>query len=351
MTNGRRSSAPTRNEVAPRTEGTSHVRGVDLSWTSEGEGPLTFWVHGMTNDRWALENAGLYDWSPIVSSGRRLLRYDARGHGRSQGYPVPADFQWTGFAADLIALADQMSPDQPVDAIGSSTGTATLIIAALAEPERFRRLVLTAPPTAWETRAQQTLLYEQGAQLAEHDGGAAFEQLASSQPRNGLFRDLPNYPPHLCCSDALLPSVLRGGAMSNLPDQGDISALHLPTLILSWQHDTIHPVSTGERLTELIAGSELQVAGSVADLRTWGPRSGIPHHPMKSHCSTQRLRHHRHGLQQHRRSEDHSPVQIAQHQVRTQWHREEHYRPCARAQRRGRRCPPRPPSIQVPTGQ
>lgn len=102
----------------------------------------------MTNDRWALENAGLYDWSPLVSTGRRLLRYDARGHGRSNGRAVPEDYRWTSFAADLLALLDQISPDRPVEALGSSTGTATLIIAALSAPARFSKLVPTAPPTA-----------------------------------------------------------------------------------------------------------------------------------------------------------------------------------------------------------
>ncbi len=53
-----RISTPTANQVAPRTEGTMPVRGVDLSWTAEGEGALTVWGRGMTNDRWALENAG-----------------------------------------------------------------------------------------------------------------------------------------------------------------------------------------------------------------------------------------------------------------------------------------------------
>lgn len=128
---------------------------------------------------------------------------------------------------------------------GTSTGTATLIVAALAAPEPFRRLALTAPPPAWGTRTQQASLYELGAQLAEHDGGVAFENRASSQPREGLLPDLPHYPPQLCCSDALPPSVPRGGAMNDLPDPDDITALHLPTLILSWQHDAIHPVSTG----------------------------------------------------------------------------------------------------------
>lgn len=268
-----RTSTPTTNQVAPRAEGTTKVRGVDLSWTTEGDGALTVWVHGMTNDRWALENTGLYDWSPVVSAGNRLVRYDARGHGQSQGRPVPQDYRWTNLADDLLAFLDHVSPGQPVQAMGSSSGTATLIFAALRAPQRFSKIILTAPPTAWETRTGQNDIYEQGAQLAEHDGGAAFVQLTTTQPRTGLFQHLPDYPPHLCCSDALLPSVLRGGAVNDLPDPTHIASITIPTLILSWQDDTIHPVSTGERLADLITGAEFHVADSVDELRTWGQRA------------------------------------------------------------------------------
>lgn len=134
-----RTSTPTANQVAPRAEGTTHVRGVDLSWTTEGDAALTVWVHGMTNDRWALENAGLYDWSPVVSAGNRLVRYDPRGHGQSQGRPAPQDYRWTNLADDLLALLDHVSPGQPVQAMGSSSGTATLIFAALRAPSGSAR--------------------------------------------------------------------------------------------------------------------------------------------------------------------------------------------------------------------
>ena len=270
---GSRSTAPTPNAVAARTDGSASVRGVELAWTSEGEGPLTLWAHGMTNDRWALEDAGLYDWSPVVASGRRLLRYDARGHGASQGRPAPEDYEWSSYAQDLLALLDVLSPDAPVAVMGASMGTASIITAALRAPERFTAVVLAATPTAWETRQAQVALYEQGAAIAEHDGGAAFEKITSSQPKQGLFRDLPDYPPRLAVADELLPSVLRGGARSNLPPAPSLRGLDVPCLVLSYTDDPTHPVSSGERVADLVPGAELHVAGSVEGLRTWGDRA------------------------------------------------------------------------------
>ncbi|MET4783306.1 alpha/beta hydrolase [Glaciihabitans sp. UYNi722] len=250
--------------------GRTKVRDIEMAWTSEGEGPLTLWAHGMTNDRWALERAGLYDWTPVVESGRRLVRFDWRSHGESTGHPVPAESEWTNLADDLLAFIDELSPDAPVAVMGSSMGTASTLIAASRAPERFTKLVLSAPPTAWETRPAQAGIYAQAADLAETAGAAAFEKMTSELPRKGLFLDLPNYPPTLRVSNELLPTVLRGGAASNLPDRDVIASINVPALILSWADDTGHPISTGEELSRILPHNEFHVAQTVTELRTWG---------------------------------------------------------------------------------
>jgi len=268
-----RTSAPATNQVAERADGSTTVRGVELAWTTEGDGPLTVVAHGMSNDRWSLEDAGVVDWSPLVSAGQRVVRIDARGHGRSTGRAVADDYRWPHLADDLLALLAVLSPDRPVRAVGASMGTATLLYAALRAPERFERLVLTCPPTAWSTRAPQAALYRQGAEMAEQLGAEAFERAVAGQPAQGLFADLPDFPPGLRVSDALLPSVLRGAADSDLPDDATLRTLRLPVLVLSWYDDPGHPVETGERLAELIDGAELGTAATVAELHAWGGRA------------------------------------------------------------------------------
>jgi 3-oxoadipate enol-lactonase len=261
---------PTPNAAAPRIEGTTAVPGAQLAWTSEGAGPLVVWVHGMTNDRWALENAGLYDWSPVVRSGHRLLRYDVRGHGRSTGTADPSEYRWDALAGDLLALIDALSPDEPIVAMGSSSGSATILLAALRAPQRFSKLVITAPPTAWETREGQADIYRQAAELARTNGAVAFEKLVSGQPKKGLFRDLPDYPPRLKVTDALLPAVLEGGASNDLPERPAFTGLDLPTLVLSWEDDPVHPVSVGRELAALLPNAEFHAADTVEGLRQWG---------------------------------------------------------------------------------
>jgi 3-oxoadipate enol-lactonase len=257
-------------ESVSGVEQSSRIRGSDIAWSSFGDGPVALYAHGLTQSRAAEDAAGLFDWSPVSAAGRRLVRYDARGHGRSSGTATPTDYQWSNLALDLLTLADELSPDAPVAGIGSSMGTGTLLHAAVRSPARFDRLVLTAPPTAWATRAGQGDLYRGGADLVEQRGLAAMTALTAAAPIPAPFSDLGNFPPPPDVAEALLPSVLRGAAGSDLPDPDAIAALELPVLILAWADDPGHPLSTAERLADLITGSRLEVAETSAQLRQWG---------------------------------------------------------------------------------
>jgi pimeloyl-ACP methyl ester carboxylesterase len=73
--------------------------------------------------------------------------------------------------------------------------------------------------------------------------------------------------------EALLPTVLRGAAASDLPSPDAVAALRQPALILAWDGDPGHPVSTAERLRELIPDSTLEIARTPEALRTWGDRT------------------------------------------------------------------------------
>jgi len=43
----------------------------------------------------------------------------------------------------------------------------------------------------------------------------------------------------------------------------------VPTLLLAWIEDPAHPVSSAERLHDLIPGSRLDLARTHADVRRW----------------------------------------------------------------------------------
>lgn len=95
----------------------------------------------------------------LASQGYSVLRYDTRGHGRSDGTPPPYDFSL--LAADVIALWDALDIEKS-DYIGLSLGGSTGLGLAITYPGRIRRLVASdcrawAPPAfraAWEPRIE-----------------------------------------------------------------------------------------------------------------------------------------------------------------------------------------------------
>ncbi len=227
-------------------------------------------AHGMLSSRADEDAARIFDWAPVAAAGIRLVRYDARGHGRSTGRLEPADWRWTALAEDLLALIDVVSPDAPVDVRGASMGTGTAITAAVKAPERFRRLVLHIPPTAWSTRPAQAAQYVQMADFVERYGLAKFVEGATAFPplailAAGGWPTLPN--PDV--AESLLPTVLRGAATADMPDPRAVAALTQPALLLPWQGDPAHPVSTADQLAGLLPDTTTRLAGSPEDIRAW----------------------------------------------------------------------------------
>lgn len=248
------------------------IRGVDLAVHAQGAGLPFFWGHGLLGSMDQEDVAGVLDWDQI-SAGVRLVRYDARGHGRSEATLDPRDYRWPALAQDLLALADAFGAQQAVFG-GLSMGCATALHAAVQAPDRVEGLVLAAPPTAWETRSRQARVYRLLAALVAKVGLGPFRAvLALAGLRAG--------PAHLAALQRSMAvalrraerratvAALRGAAASDLPEPDELGAIEAPALILAWRSDPTHPLSTAERLADLLPRAELRVARSLADLGSW----------------------------------------------------------------------------------
>jgi len=157
-------------------------------------------------------------------------------------------------------------------------GCGTALHAAHALPERVRGLLLVAPPTAWEKRPRQARIYSIASALVGAIGlgpirwigslssGAGGDSIAARVQRV-LVRHLAR------ADERAVAAALAGAAHSDLPPAEDLAHIDVPTLILAWRGDPIHPVSTAERLAENMPGAELVVARSLAEIRDWPQRA------------------------------------------------------------------------------
>ncbi|MFI9554680.1 alpha/beta fold hydrolase [Nonomuraea endophytica] len=245
--------------------------GAELAYTVSGRegGPIAVHAHGAMSSRAGEERHGLFVWEPVAEVAR-VVRYDARGHGKSTGRAVPDDYVFTNLADDLLAVIDHVGAG-PVTGMGASMGTGTVLHAALKRPEAFERLVLIIPPTAWETRKAVAAFYREAAEALETKGPKGFAELMAGDEPPAIFAQGPAYPLPDVSWD-LLPSVMRGLAASDLPAPAELPALTHPALILAWETDDGHPLSTAEALADLLPAATLHVSATVADIRTWSAR-------------------------------------------------------------------------------
>ncbi|MFD7258823.1 alpha/beta fold hydrolase [Streptomyces sp. NPDC059874] len=235
-----------------------------------GHGPLAVYAHGGFASQATEEQMGLFEWAPVLDAGRRLVRYDARAHGRSTGAPVVTDYTYASLADDLLALLDHLRATEPIDGMGASMGCGTVLHAALRAPDRFSRLVLLIPPTAWGTRKAYARANRSAADTVEREGVDAWQDAKNSRPRPAVIADVPEIPPTL--QERVLPSVLRGLALADLPPPDRIATLRQPALILAWADDPGHPQATAQTLAHCLPDAQLHVARTRAEVGTWGIR-------------------------------------------------------------------------------
>jgi 3-oxoadipate enol-lactonase len=248
------------------------IRGVELDHDLTGSGATTLvWGHGLSSSRADEDRTGTLDWSTL--GGGAVLRYDARGHGRSGYTPDPRSYSWAELAQDQLALASALGVGRYI-AGGASMGCGTALHAAVAAPGRVAGLLLTIPPTAWETRRERVEVWEAVARVVERSGTDGFVATMAAMPEpDPLAGDAERRAAREASARAWDPvrlaGVFRGAGHADLPTREQVRTITVPTLILAWSGDPGHPLSTAEALAELIDGSRLVVARTRAELDAW----------------------------------------------------------------------------------
>lgn len=248
---------------------------VELAVRRGGKGIPFVWGHSLMGSMRVEDQAALWDWEDIEQY-TEVVRYDARGHGNSDGSYDPEDYRWDKMAADMLAVADSAAAASGASRFllgGISMGAATALEAALQQPDRVAGLVLVLPPTAWETRPRQSMIYKRMAWVSGLFGAAPYRLLdllpipmredgrnqLAMHTMKGLARANPLH----------VQAALGGAARSDMADREDLEALRVPTLILAWEDDMAHPVSTATELGERLPDVREVVVCHPGDITSW----------------------------------------------------------------------------------
>lgn len=252
------------------------IRGLDINVQTTGEGPVFVWGHGLSASIQAEDILDWFEWGKFPEYVK-LVRYDARGHGKSQLSKDPGDYHWRNLGEDMLAVADAVGAEKFI-AGGDSMGCATTIYAAVQAPERMKALVLVIPPTAWEIRAAQGKLWNRFALIGRILGGKGMSRMMGGSMDRMLPKWMTENEPEKLKGIAkgieaqkgdAIWSIFKGAALTDLPPREDLKAIgNIPCTILGWVDDPIHPVSSAEELHRLLPKSELFVAQNYEEFKT-----------------------------------------------------------------------------------
>jgi 3-oxoadipate enol-lactonase / 4-carboxymuconolactone decarboxylase len=209
-------------------------------------------------------NLAMWDPQLPALAGRRVIRFDHRGHGRSPAPPGP--YSIADLGADVLALMDRLGIER-ADYCGLSIGGMVGQWLAINAPERIGRLVLicTSPdtlnPEAFRDRAR--VVREAGTTEIVADTVVAnwfTEPYAAAHPdvvtrHRQMIVDTPVEGYAACCQ-AIAGHNVRDG----------LSQITAPTLVIAGAQDRAIPPTQGEAIAAGVPGSKLQILDPAAHL-------------------------------------------------------------------------------------
>lgn len=239
--------------------------GVGLSGGEAGAGPPIVLLHGLTaTRRYVVMGSRL-----LERSGRHVIAYDARGHGRSSPAPGAGAYGYDRLARDLLAVMDSLGLERAALA-GASMGAQTIIRFALDHPERVAALGLITPAydpdthmtggedefAAWDALAQGLRLGGVEGFLAAYDFTPVPDAWRATVEKVVQQRLSAHDHPG-AVADAL-QAVPRSRPFERFEE---LAAIEAPTVVIASRDeaDPGHPLVVGERYARSIPDASLLV--------------------------------------------------------------------------------------------
>jgi 3-oxoadipate enol-lactonase len=208
---------------------------------------------------WGIWDAQL----PALERRFRVLRYDHRGHGRSEVPPGPYTIDELG--EDLVALLDRLGIGR-VSLCGLSLGGMVGMWLAARLPERVERLALVCtsarlgPPQLWAERAA----------VARTRGTAALTEIQAARWFTPAF--LERAPATVKGALAMLAATPDEGyagcceAIRAMDLRADLPAIAAPTLAVAAADDPATPLPHAEAIVAGIGHARLELVRDAAHL-------------------------------------------------------------------------------------
>jgi pimeloyl-ACP methyl ester carboxylesterase len=234
----------------------------------DGDGPVVLLAHGFGG---SARNFG--PQARALKDRHRIVRYDARGHARSEAPAAASAYSPETFADDVGRVLDEVGAEAAVVG-GLSMGAGSALRFALAHPTRVRGLVLMAFPAGADEPGSLAGTAAAFADAIARDGieaagdgyvwgpSSRLDRRAADFVRRG-FLEHPAHGLEL----TLRGVIARQPSVAAMHD--DLARLHVPALVVVGSEDG-PSLRASRALAEVIAHATLVVvpgAGHVVNLQ------------------------------------------------------------------------------------
>ncbi|MDO9352003.1 MAG: alpha/beta fold hydrolase, partial [Deltaproteobacteria bacterium] len=233
---------------------------INYELSGRKDGPVVILSHSLASS--------LKMWEPqmeMLESLFQVLRYDTRGHGKSETTPAPYTLEILG--KDALGLLDQLGMDR-VHWVGLSMGG--MIGQSIALNHSHRPLSLSLCDTSAMIPAEAQPIWDERIEGVRRKGMES--QLEATMERwfTPSFLSL-NLPILALIKEEFLATPAEGyigcaGAIRRLNYLSRLSEINLPTFIMVGEDDPATPVSASQAIHERIRNSKLVILPSTRHL-------------------------------------------------------------------------------------
>lgn len=241
---------------------TARVNGISMRYDVQGDkaAPAVVLHHPLATD--------LTFWDELTAALRpryRVIRFDARGHGRSEA-PV-GRYSFETLAADVVALMDHIGCAK-AGYVGLSMGGMVGQYLGLLHPSRFNALVIVSS-TSRVVPEFQSLWVDRVKVAREKGMGSQVEPAMARWVAEATKRDKPELVKRFAGMIEATP--LEGyagwcGAIEHLDMTDKLGGIKLPTRVIVGDQDPATPIAASETIHQGIPGSDLVILKDVSHM-------------------------------------------------------------------------------------
>jgi sigma-B regulation protein RsbQ len=228
----------------------------------DGDGPVVLYAHGFGC------NQNMWDRvTPAFKSTHKQVLFDYVGSGKSDitAFDAVKYSNLSGYAQDVLDICDALDLKSGVTFVGHSVSCSIGVLASIARPDLFSKLVLLGPNPCFVNHAPE---YIGGFEKEDLEGLLALMEqnyigwanylapvVSAKGEESVVTAELSD---SFCSTDPTVAKVFARTTFFS-DNRTDLSKVKVPCLILQHRTDTLAPLRVGEFVHTEIAGSTLKI--------------------------------------------------------------------------------------------